>query len=607
VGEGSARRNRFARAGWARNARARALAALACVAAVVVSACATVPDGGMVSSATIPQKGSQHDVFVQLIPPAPERGWDPALVVSGFLLASASFAGDHAIARQYLTPSAAKSWKPGVSVTEFADTPTVTAGAPGNPARVGVAGTLLGRIGENGQYKAVEQGGNVTMWTASLARVRGEWRIQNPPDQLLLSKMDVSRTFRSRDLYFFDPSMSVLVPDPVYVPAQATTADLVAHLVRALSSGPGGWLADAAKTAFPPGTMLVNTSVAGDTATVNLGGRAGAANGQQRGEMAAQLLQTLAAAPAYPQSDVTPVQSVVLEINGKPVHVSCETGTPPALQLRQCPDLLPSAPGSRVYYVDSHGRVATLTGSRAGGVVPGPAGAGGTPLQKIAVSLDEKELAGVSGNVLYTTRLAPGGSLTPRLTAAGLTTPTWDSNGGLWVAGRIGRQTRVWRLTGAGRPVQVSFGSPIGPVTALRVAPDGVRVAMITGSGASSRLWLAAIAQNQNQPAIGQLVPIGTDVRDFADLSWYDASDVIVLASLPAGPVLYEVPVDGGQSSQISTESGTVSVAASDGGPLVTASGDDTLMQLPDASRSIWLPAGGGQAAVRGEWPVYPG
>jgi len=573
------------------------------VVAVLVSACATVPGGGLVRSATM-QKGGQQDVFVQLIPPPPERGWDPALIVSGFLLASVSFAGDHAVARQYLTPSAAKSWKPGVSVTEFADTPTVTAGAPGNPARGGVTGELLGGISEDGQYKAEEQGGVVSVWTASLVRVHGQWRIQNPPDRLLLSKSDVGRTFRSRDLYFFDPSMSVLVPDPVYVPAQATTADLVAHLVHALSQGPQGWLADAAETAFPAGTRLLGTSVAGGTAIVNLGGLAAAANSQQRGQMAAQLLQTLAAAPAYPQPDVPPVQSVVFEINGKPVHVSCETGSPPALQLRQCPDLLPSAPGSHVYYVNRSGGVATL-GSRT--AVPGPVGTGARPLRRIAVSLDEKELAGVSGNVFYTASLAVGGPLRPRLTAAGLSTPSWDSDGGVWIAGQSGHQPLVWRLDGRGRPIAVAFRSPVARVTALRVAPDGVRVAIISGSGARSRLWLAAILQNGSQPAIGPLVPIGTDVRDFTDLSWYDAGDVVVLASPSAGPALYEVPVDGGQSSQIATESGTVSVAASGGSPLVTARDDGTLMQLPDASGSIWLPAGGGQAAVGGKSPVYPG
>jgi len=134
------------------------------------------------------------------------------------------------------------------------------------------------------------------------------------------------------------------------------------------------------------------------------------------------------------------------------------------------------------------------------------------------------------------------------------------------------------------------------------VAPDGVRVAMITGSGATSRLWLAAIDRSGKQLAIGPQVPIGTDISAFSDLTWYDTGDVIVLTRPSSGPVLYEVPVDGGQSRQIATDAGTVSITASSGGELVALREDGTLIQLPNPGGSIWRPAG-----ARGRSPVYPG
>lgn len=581
------------------------LAAMAC--GVAATSCATVPDGGLVRSATIGQKGAQQDVTVQLIPPAPVPGWDPAQIVRGFLLASASFSGDHAVARKYLTPSAARAWRPGTSVNEFSDMPAATAGPTGKTASVDVTGTLLGKISEDGQYHAVEQSVNSHVWTAALTRVGGQWRIENPPPQLLLSKTDVDRAFRFRDLYFFDPLMSVLVPDPVYVPAEATAADLVAHLVRALAEGPQGWLAGATRTAFPVGTTLLGTYVTGGTATVNLGGLATAASGEQLGQIGQQLLQTLATAPTFPVPDLPPVQSVVLAVAGRPVHVSCAIGTPPELQFSQCPNLLPVVQGSSAYYVDHAGRVATLSGSRADALVPGQAGSGGAHLDTIAVSLDKKNLAAVSGNVLYTANLSPDGVLTRRLTAAGLTRPSWDRYGGLWVAGRSGGQTRVWRLEGGENPVQVGLPPDVGQISALRVAPDGVRVAIITGSGPGSLLWLAAILRDGNHASIGPLVPIGTDVRDLADLTWYDTSDLLALARPASGPVLYMVPVDGGRSRQLATEAESVSVAASGDGPIVAARSDDELMQMQDAGSSIWLPAGGGLAVVRGTSPVYPG
>ena len=217
-------------------------------------------------------------------------------------------------------------------------------------------------------------------------------------------------------------------------------------------------------------------------------------------------------------------------------------------------------------------------------------------------------VAGVSGDVLYTGSMTQNGSLSRQLATTDITGLSWDSSGDLWVVGQVGRQARVWCLERGVRPMAVEVPKNIGPVTALRVAPDGVRVAMVTGSGASARLWLAAIEGGGNQVAIGPAVPIGTDVPGYlTDLSWYDTGDVIALTQPPSSPELYEVPVDGGQSRPIATESGTVSitasVAASGGSQLVAARSDGMLVQLPDPSGSIWRPVG----TSRGRSPVYPG
>ena len=265
------------------------LTALACVVVSLVTACAIVPDDGRrVTSARIARNGNEQSALVQLIPPEPQRGWSPGLIVSGFLLASGSFAGNHAIAREYLTPSAARSWRPGSAVAEFADTPTATTSTVRqNSVTFQVNGRFLGTISEDGQYQAAEQGASRRGWGFTVVRVRGQWRIANPPEELLLSRRDVDRTFRSRDLYFFDPSMSVLVPDPVHVPAEVTSADLVTHLVQALRQGPQGWLEVGTRTAFPPGTRVLGTSVDGSTAIVNLGGRAAVAGSFTASKMVA--------------------------------------------------------------------------------------------------------------------------------------------------------------------------------------------------------------------------------------------------------------------------------------------------------------------------------
>jgi hypothetical protein len=573
-----------------------------------VSACATVPDGGPVTTVTFAQKGADQGLFVQMITPGPQPGWDPGAIVNGFLLASANFTGDHAIAREYLTESAARAWHPGSAVVEFANTPTVTPAAiQGNSVTVPVSGQQLGTISTDGQYQAAEPGASTRTWSFTVVRVRGQWRIAQLPDVLLLSKLDVARTFRSRELYFYDPSLSALVPDPVYLPAEATQTELVKSLVDALRQGPQGWLALGTKTAFPPGTTLLGTAMAGSTATVNLGGRAAEAGDQQRTQMSAQLLQTLASGPAYQQPGVPLVQSVVFEIDGRPVRPSCAIGSPPTMQLSLCPGPVPRPAGARAYYVDSRGRVATLSGTQSDEPVPGMAGTGVVPFDRIAVSLDELSLAGVAGHALYTGSLTTNGTLAVRLKAADITSLSWDSSGGLWVSGRSGGQDRVWRLDHGARPMQVAIPAGLLSITSLRVAPDGVRLAIVTGSGAQSRLWLAAVEHADGQVAIGSPVPVGTDIADFAALTWYDPSNLVVETQPPSGSVLYEVPVDGGQSRQIATESRTVAITASATGQLVAARGDGSLIQLPSPGGSIWEPAGVSAVPVTGRSPVYPG
>ena len=63
----------------------------------------------------------------------------------------------------------------------------------------------------------------------------GEWRIDEAPDALIVPETWFEQWFRQVSLYFFDPTATMLVPEPVYVPrgeALATT------LTRGLLMGP---------------------------------------------------------------------------------------------------------------------------------------------------------------------------------------------------------------------------------------------------------------------------------------------------------------------------------------------------------------------------------
>jgi len=531
-------------------------AAAAGVAALALSACAAVPDSGPVQAGSVALatsgQGPGQD-YLQLIAAPPKRGWGPLEIVKGFLVACASFANNHAVARQYLVPSVRDSWNPGWAVTVVSGTPRLAppvkvahqAGPYPQTEKVKATGEILATLTANGQYEGALGSRTYPFY---LVQVHGEWRIEDPPPQLLLPEPDFKRVYAPRNLYFLVGLTQALVPDPVFVPQQATYVDLANKLVTALLSEPQGWLANAVSTAFPTGTVLLRkVTIAGGTATIDIGGSAAGASSDVLGQMTSQLVWTLAG-PSYAQSGI---QSVDLEINGR---LRQAVGLPNGR-----PSLSPPAArsGTPLYAVAANGGVQKLTGSsRPGGNVPGPAGKASAHLVTIAVSPDGQYVAGLtrSGRGVYYGQLRANARLSRwKPSGTRFTSVSWDASDELWVAGPAG----VWMV----RPISSPSGSavplalpPGDVVSQLRVAPDGVRVAMIVRNPGSpgSQLQLAAIRHVLGGGVLlGPTEVIGDDVRNPTALTWYDADHLIALYQPPGGPELREVPVNGGSSKPL--------------------------------------------------------
>ena len=175
-------------------------------------------------------------------------------VVQGFLDASASFDGDHAVARQYLTPTASADWDTNAGVTVYDGVPALSELGSAVVMAVREAGT----IATNGRYEVTGPAAELRT-TFDLTKVDGEWRIEDLPQGLLLSQSDVDRAFRSFSVYFFNPPFETLVPDPRMVPVIGP--GLATTLVRRLVAGPSDWLQPAVRTGFPAGVRLNIDSV----------------------------------------------------------------------------------------------------------------------------------------------------------------------------------------------------------------------------------------------------------------------------------------------------------------------------------------------------------
>ena len=589
----------------------RPAAVVACLALAALAGCATLPTRGQALPVKEAPAGlGQGTDYPQLIPAAPGKGWRPEQIVSGFLAASASFSQDHAFARLYLAPKSARTWNPGWAVTVVSGPiapqlllPKYINKPANNPrvTSVGVTGVQLASISANGQYQQVVSGPPRTI-KFSLTKVNGQWRITDPPNRLLLSNSEFHRVYQPRNLYYFDSTSKTLIPDPVFVPLQATSTDLATKLVAALGQQPVGWLQGATQTSLPTGTrQLSPVKIEGSAAVVNLGGTIAGASSETLRNVAAQLVWTLTSA-SYGPSAIT---SVRLEVNGEPQQIP---GSPNGIATRSTysPTIVPvPSADAGLYFVASDKTVQSLPASGAAEPVPvpGQAGTGAVPMTAIAVSpvtSGTPALAGIAANGrdveigalskdARLDRWRPGGKVTSL---------SWDRTGDLWAATSKG----VWLLRPGGKaPAAVDL--PLDgkqQVTMLRVAPDGVRVAMIVRGPDGSHVMVGAIARSGSAASITSPVQVGAKVAQPAAVSWFDADNLAVLVGAgTAAAQIHKVPVNGGQPTELTAYANAISLAVG-GGQIVVGTSSGRMATLV-VSTDSWRLLPPGQA------PAYPG
>ena len=560
-----------------------ALAALA-----TVAGCADVPVSGPLQTTKRPASvGGQQQgnpCCAEIMSP-PKADWSPVQVVQNFILASEDFTEDHAIARQYLTAAANSTWHPGPgpAVTVIASSPSVSSLLPPqlNPPKtliVEITAKELGAVNSTGQYIPAPDGQRTLTQRFGLRLVNKHWRIDSLPAvtgkfsrELLLSKDFFQLTYQPRNLYYFDPSYKNLVPDPVFLPIN--TADPATALVDALLAEPQGWLEGAAYSGFPAGSQVVRVQIppGSKTAIVDLSMPKTAATRSSLAEMSAQLVWTLTSTSYGSRT----IQAVKLEVNGR-------AWTPPGsaspVQDRtDYPQPCLQAPRRESpYFLTASGAARVLTGhGTASAPVPGQAGTSEIPLTSIAISPDQHYLAGTgpsAGGTLYTADLAAAGQprasqsardLHARLAGLKVSAASWDYQDDLWVAGTSHGRLAVRMFPGkGGAPVTVTLPPGIQQVTALRVAPDGVRVALIVSTKVGPHVLLAAIVHSENQVTLASAGQLAVDLADPTALSWYDTNHLLVVDQADIGQQLFEVPVNGDRSTFQTIEPGMISITA---------------------------------------------
>ena len=612
------------------------LAVLAVVAAALaVTGCVSIPNAGPVLSYPVTeQTGGQNGQNLQFTAQPPGTGWTPQQIVSGFLIATA--ANQVQAAREYLAPDESRRWNPALATTTYVyktrpnvspvPQPTVPApgaasakkGAPPPPVTVEVNGNVQAILStKDGTYAVPSASGpnSSSPQYFSLVKTGGEWRISAAPSVLLLTQTQFADDYDLRNLYFFDPTYHYLVPDPVYVPLQASAGELTIRLVDYLKAPPGDWLAEGAtETAFPPAAK-VTTTLADNLATVNVTGTISKA---QRAQMASQLLWTLVGSGQAGSQ----VSSVQLNVNGKAFAPSGSSGNPVENQSQAsyvpATGASATAAGQLVYYLDGAGDVYS---NRVG--VAGVAGQQtlvtkiGPGYTQIAVSQDGKYLAALRSNGdLY---IGPiHGPLKPQQ-GTGYTTLSWDPTDNLWSSTGANDQIFVFRA-GAGlgsrqaRPIEAavtpSADIPAGAqFSALQVAPDGVRVAMVINSDEltfGAIVWGPGTGSGLGSVRIQlSFFNVSDLTSGFAGVTWYGADNVITLGGPPS--TLTEYPVNGGTPTSQMLDQTVESITASPGQALIAGVAKGEMIEASNLTGAWATIATSAGTPVKGISPTYPG
>ncbi|MFH9734473.1 LpqB family beta-propeller domain-containing protein [Streptomyces sp. NPDC017260] len=622
------------REGSGRRGPARAVTYAVC-GVVLLAGCASMPDSGDLRGV---ESTSRQDPQVRVFAMPPREDDSPTEIVQGFLEALTSNEPQYETARKYLTGEAARTWRPERATTVLTGGPGTESDHSGSrddgdDYSVTLTGTRVATVDGQQSYSPAD-GEYREPVHLTRDNKSGQWRIDDLPQGVIMGKADFQRTYMSVNKYYFASNTAATtqagtsaqpaaVADPVYV---RRLVDPMTQVVRSLINGPTGLLGPVVRSSFPTGTALAKdagslTPDDHNKLTVRLNDRAARAGDDKCDEMAAQLLFTL--------QNLTPVVEEVELRSGGERLCSLTEDRAEAVATRgsaQRPDYL--------YFVDDENRLVRIAAGSNGTrpePVPGALGEGSVGLRSVAVSRDEHSAAaiGLDNKSLYVGSLVPGGSLgDPVLVSKGkteenrLTPPSWDARGDLWIADRDPGAPRLLLKEGAGEPLEVRTPGLDGRVQAVRVAADGVRVALIVEKDGKRALLIGRIERDGKTERDGEaterdgkaggsssavtvveLRSATPELEEVTAMSWAGDSRLVVVGRERGGvQQIGYVQVDGStpEASVPAALTGVKEIAATEdeGLPLVAYS-EDVIVRLPSGLQ--W------QKVTEGTAPVYPG
>lgn len=573
------------------------LSGLVCLA--VTTGCVSIPTESPVSQGR--DLGVQDEPQLNSnLPPGPAPGATREEVAAGFFEAMLAYPRSESLARSFLTSDAAARWDPAEALVVYDDRDLKE-----EDGIVVFRSRRLGSLDERGSWTSSTPGTSEITVQIRTEEVDGEWRLASPPAGSYIDADYFDRYFDPFALHFFDPTGTILTPDPVYLLLGESTATT---LVRDLLKGPSRQLRGVAFTVAPDDLAIsapVQVSAAGLT-EVPLSESALTMSPDDRRLFAAQLMWTLRALPE--------VETIAITVGGQPFSIE-GSGTQFSVDEFAGYDPAGFAAARQLLGLAPRGLV-TVAQDGATRVV-GSVAAAAKDARSVAADPSGALAAVVSrdGSDVFVGSVSTAGGGTSPWFRRGedLLRPSWDIHQVLWLVDRRTDGARVYVTTDDRTRSVAAPGITAERVLSFAISRDGTRMAAVVKEGGRARLVISVIDRSASDPADVTVTPatsvFGPEVTLSGDnnLAWLSPTSVAVLANEDGGDLQpFEVSIDG---SRVVTFDGFLPI-----GPVSVAAGPNSDIPLVVGSRrgelyvrdpeSGWTPFGEGTRVLS---PVYPG
>lgn len=507
--------------GWTSGKLRAGLTGVLVAASLAATACSGVPHSSRPEVVRPVDENANAVARGPAITPTP--GDDPRAIVNGFLQAAVSSDSGHSEARQFLTTDAKRKWQD-TSTTVADDYGISIADARGNSATVTVSWNRIGQLDNRGVFTPTLKDDGTSdkqNFTFELIRSDGEWRIDSPPQGLLIKRSDFLSSYRARSLYFFDTSESQLVPDLRY--SQLDGQALSSWLLGQLVAGPRDELATSVVNELTDPVDVRRAAVTfGERIQLEMPGST-QIDSVGRLRLAEELAWTFGSIRFGTTMRITD--------NGVPIDLP-NVGTEFSTANFQSVGPQDNGNPSGAFYYVLHGALIDGLTNRP---VPSRLGLPTADLKSVAVlpqGSSDARIAAVSNTGAFLIGTLQGGLKQLAVPGVILSRPEFNINtADAWVITSHGAYRISHDL--AIHPVNLASsrgGLPRGDHAAVRFSPDGARIALAFSSSQGNNLWIGSVVVSGSDTRIDNVEQITPDLLDVADVTWSNATTMLMIA-----------------------------------------------------------------------------